>query len=86
MAAQYLLVVIDQLQLAKRRGEVIQAAEIEEAAIRYSKMRSTRNRHARHRFVGHATRWLRFLGRWVATRLTHSYVPQVNRLCRLDAC
>ena len=89
MAAQYLLVVTDQLRLARRHSEVVQAAEVEAAAIRWSKRRLTRNRHSRHRFVGHATRWLQFLGRWTVTPPAHAYVAQVSAYAdsmRVERC
>lgn len=66
--AIYILIVARDLQLANRPGERITGAEIETAADRWANrqprppiMRGTH--YARLRFIGHATRWLTFLGR-----------------------
>lgn len=78
MTAQYLLVVMEYLRLPTRTGEVIGAGEIEEAAIRWSERGKTRNRKSRHTFVGHATRWLQFLGRWKPVPPAHEFVEQID--------
>lgn len=77
MTAQYLLVVTDSLRLASRSGEVIGEAEIEDAAVRWSKRKETRNRRSRHTFVGHATRWLQFLAIWKPAPPKHQFVEQL---------
>jgi integrase/recombinase XerD len=66
--AIYILIVAKALRLADRAGELITRAEIEAEADRWANrqpkppgMRSVRL--AWLRFIGHATRWLTFLGR-----------------------
>ncbi len=76
--AQYLLAVMDYLRLPTRADEVIDATEIEEAANRWSNRRKTRNCNSRHAFIGHATRWLQFLGRWKPAPLTHEFIEQID--------
>jgi site-specific recombinase XerD len=78
MTAQYLLVVMEYLRLPTRPNEVIGAVEIEQAAIRWSQRKTTRNRQSRQKFVGHATRWLTFLGRWKPVPPTHCFVDHLN--------
>ena len=75
--AQYLLTVMDYLRLPTRGAEVICSDEIEEAAIRWSKRKKARNRKSRHTFIGHATRWLTFLGRWKPTPPKHGFVKHL---------
>lgn len=72
LRAQYLLVVMDYLQLA-RNEELVCSKEIEAAAIRWSRRRQTRNCKSRHAFVGHATRWLKSMGRWKPTPTKHNF-------------
>lgn len=77
MAANYLLAIMECLRLPARPSEIISATEIEKAAVRYSKRKTTRNCQARRMFVGHATRWLKFLGRWKPALPTHDFVDHL---------
>lgn len=66
--ARYTLIVAEALRLADRPGELITKNEIEVEAERWAKRqpkpRTTRILpHARRNFMGHALRWLTFLGR-----------------------
>jgi len=66
--ARYTLIVAKALRLADRPGELITKNEIEIEAERWAnrqpKPRMMRHfHHARRNFIGHALRWLRFLGR-----------------------
>lgn len=66
VAAIFLLVVCERLDLGDRAGEVIDETEVEEAAAAWA-VRPTRSRRegrsGRRRFRQHATEWLRFMGR-----------------------
>jgi len=73
----YLLAIMDCLRLPSRPREIIGAAEIERAAVRWSKRKTTRSRKARPEFVGHATRWLKFLARWKQAPPKHQFVEEV---------
>jgi site-specific recombinase XerD len=70
VAAIYLLVVCDRLHLGRRPGEMIDQAEIDEAAAAWARSRARSGvtkrgeaAHSRRRFRWHATEWLRFIGR-----------------------
>jgi site-specific recombinase XerD len=78
ITSQYLLVVMDQLRLAHRRGQLVNATEIQWAGVRWSESNQTRNRRSRPLFIGHATRWLQFLGRWVPPAATHAFAEQIE--------
>ena len=62
--AGHILVIANTLRLADRAGELITSAEIEAGADRWANRepKPPAKRKA-HRFVGHACRWLTFLGR-----------------------
>jgi site-specific recombinase XerD len=75
--SQYLLVIGDYLNLPMRKGESINATEIEEAALRWSKLREPRNRKSRQRFVGCATRWLQLLQRWEPAPVKYPFGEEI---------
>lgn len=68
-AAFMLLIVAHQLRLAQRPEEAIPLSEIERRATTWANRPDRKStspegtRHARQRFIGTATAWLRFLGR-----------------------
>lgn len=67
-AAIYLLIVVHELRLAQRPAQAIPVAEIQHRATRWANRPDRKTapegiRHARQRFLGTATSWLRFLGR-----------------------
>jgi len=62
--AGYILVIANTLRLADRPGELITVAEIEAGADRWANRKPKPPVMRKvHRFVGHASRWLTFLGR-----------------------
>jgi site-specific recombinase XerD len=70
VAAMYLLVICEYLDLGHRSGEVIGEAEVEEKAATWAarsnisgSKAARKSSHSRRRFRFHATEWLRFLGR-----------------------
>jgi site-specific recombinase XerD len=67
-AAVYLVIVAHQLRLADRPTETITLAEVQRQATRWANRPDKKSSlkgvaHARQRFLGTATAWLRFLGR-----------------------
>lgn len=68
LIASYMLIVAEYLHLGDRTGIVVTQAEIETGADRWANRRPRRSgphnvRRSRRCFVGHALRWLTFLGR-----------------------
>jgi integrase/recombinase XerD len=66
--ARYTLIVANALRLADRPGELITKNEIEVEAARWANRQPKPSmirlfHHARRNFIGHALRWLTFLGR-----------------------
>ena len=66
--ALYLLIIAHQLRLAERPAEAIPLTEIQRQATRWANRPDKKTTpegipHARQRFLGFATAWLRFLGR-----------------------
>lgn len=67
--AEYLLVITDYLRLVDRPDDLIGPAEIEIQADRWAQRPDNRAaglpcRYSRKCFIGYATIWLKFLGRW----------------------
>jgi site-specific recombinase XerD len=82
-AALYLLIVAHQLRLAQRPAQTIPLAEVQRRATRWANRPDRKTTpegipHARQRFFGTATAWLRFLGRLQEPSLPPSpYADQV---------
>jgi hypothetical protein len=79
----YLLSIVAYLRLQERPNDMISATEIESQADRWSKRprtaaRSEQSHLARATFLGYATRWLKFLGRWQASvTAPHRYADRI---------
>lgn len=83
VVAGYLLTIAKYLRLGKRPDDVISLAEVQAAAARWANRRPRPAKmqtkfHARRRFIRHAQRWLRFLGRLEQpAAIPHAYAERV---------